>query len=214
MEGELLMKSKYSYILIGIVVLLGLYIIVNRSGINQKEPELKNEDEKTYTIGEIIQNEDVEGVLESVTFERELKDFDINKEELKAYLSDEVTAEDGLLREEYGFLILHFSFENKTSSTKTIALGDLYTMKENEDLNFIQLDAFVKGRGLQNSNMLINNLSPEEVLPLEIAYLIQKEDFEEFKNDLYSSVSFSPDNTEGMNIYRVIHLKPIEDKTQ
>lgn len=208
------MKSKYSYILIGIVVLLGLYIIVNRSGINQKEPELKNEDEKTYTIGEIIQNEDVEGVLESVTFERELKDFDINKEELKAYLSDEVTAEDGLLREEYGFLILHFSFENKTSSTKTIALGDLYTMKENEDLNFIQLDAFVKGRGLQNSNMLINNLSPEEVLPLEIAYLIQKEDFEEFKNDLYSSVSFSPDNTEGMNIARVIHLEPIDENTQ
>lgn len=162
-----------------------------------------------------IQNEDVEAVLESVTLERELNGFDISKEELNEYLTDEVIAkDDGVLKDKYGFLILHFSFVNNSSSIRTIALGDLYTMKENKDPNFIGLNTFVKGRGLQNPNMLINNLSAKEEAPLEIAYLIQRDDFKKFKNDLFSSVSFSPDNTESMNINRVIHLKPIEDKTQ
>ena len=209
------MKNKYRYILIGVVVLLAIYIIMNQRGINQKEPELKNEDSTIYTIGEKIQNEDVEAVLESVTLERELNGFDISKEELNEYLTDEVIAkDDGVLKDKYGFLILHFSFVNNSSSIRTIALGDLYTMKENKDPNFIGLNTFVKGRGLQNPNMLINNLSAKEEAPLEIAYLIQRDDFKKFKNDLFSSVSFSPDNTESMNINRVIHLKPIEDKTQ
>lgn len=209
------MKNKYRYILIGVVVVLAIYIIMNRRGINQKEPELKNEDSTIYTIGEKIQNEDVEAVLESVTLERELNGFDISKEELNEYLTDEVIAkDDGVLKDKYGFLILHFSFVNNSSSIRTIALGDLYTMKENKDPNFIGLNTFVKGRGLQNPNMLINNLSAKEEAPLEIAYLIQRDDFKKFKNDLFSSVSFSPDNTESMNINRVIHLKPIEDKTQ
>ncbi|MGO4987503.1 hypothetical protein ACTQ46_04400 [Gallicola sp. Sow4_E12] len=209
------MKNKYRYILIGVVVVLAIYIIMNQRGINQKEPELKNEDSTIYTIGEKIQNEDVEAVLESVTLERELNGFDISKEELNEYLTDEVIAkDDGVLKDKYGFLILHFSFVNNSSSIRTIALGDLYTMKENKDPNFIGLNTFVKGRGLQNPNMLINNLSAKEEAPLEIAYLIQRDDFKKFKNDLFSSVSFSPDNTESMNINRVIHLKPIEDKTQ
>lgn len=46
------MKNKYRYILIGVVVVLAIYIIMNQRGINQKEPELKNEDSTIYTIGE------------------------------------------------------------------------------------------------------------------------------------------------------------------